>query len=236
MRGGFLGIDPTETAAKIFVWDIEEEEKLTEFVPKIPDAAVQPKMISGMSLGPDELLWSAADGTIFAMDPDTLEIVKSKNIYPDVTDYGRWRPIHIRWGVDGLMYTTLAGKLTVVNPSTLELETLAETELMTIGDDGNIYYADGSDVMMKIEVMEKVTLEIILDLIEQQSKDGNIQHSLSKKLVHSVKQAIHHRDMDRLQQADKFVQKALRHLEEAHQSEITADAKMEIRGLLENLK
>ncbi|AXI10565.1 hypothetical protein CV093_18475 [Oceanobacillus sp. 143] len=229
---GGLGIDPTETAAKIFVWDIEGEEKLTEFVPEIPDAAVQPKMISGMSLGPDGLLWSAADGIIFAIDPDTLEIVKSKNIYPDVIDYGRWRPIHIRWGEDGLMYTTLAGKLTVVDPSTLESETLAETELMTIGDDGNVYYADGSNVM-KIEVMEKVTLEIILDLIEQQTKDGNIQHSLSKKLIHSMKQAIHHRDMDRLQQAEKFVQKAFKHLEEAHQSEITADAKKEIESSLE---
>ena len=69
---GGLGIDPTEPAAKIFVWDMEKGEKITEFVPDIPGVTVQPKMISGMSLGPDGLLWSAADGTIFADGPGNI--------------------------------------------------------------------------------------------------------------------------------------------------------------------
>ncbi|WP_206207698.1 WD40 repeat domain-containing protein [Virgibacillus indicus] len=228
---GGLGINPTESEAKLFVWDINAGEKIEEFVPEIPGVTVQPDMISGTSVGPDGLIWAAADGTIFAMNPDTLEIVKSKNIYPEVTGYGNWRPVHIRWGEDGLMYTTLAGNITVIDPETLEYETLAETELMTLGDDGNIYYADGPKVM-KIEVTEKVTHEDALDVIHEQTDDGNIVHSLSKKLINKINQAIHHRDDGRLEQSEKFTEDALKHLNKAKPSDITADAKAEIERLL----
>ncbi|GIP39854.1 hypothetical protein J31TS4_31340 [Paenibacillus sp. J31TS4] len=148
---GGLGIDPSEPAAKMFVWDIATNTKVREIVPTIPGVTVQPKMISGLSFGPDGLLWGTADGTIFAMNPQTLEVVKSKNIYPTVTDFGRWRPVYIRWGSDGLMYTTLAGKLTVIDPSDLDSVALATTSLMTLGNDGNIYYAADTK-LMKVEV------------------------------------------------------------------------------------
>ncbi|HZG84585.1 FIMAH domain-containing protein [Paenibacillus sp.] len=148
---GGLGIDPTEPAAKLFVWDIAAGEKIAEFVPNIPGVTVQPRMIGALSFGPDGLLWGATDGTIFAVHPDTLEVVKSRNIYPTVANYGRWRPAYIRWGQDGLMYTTLAGKLTVIDPRDLDAVTLGTTPLMTLGDDGHIYYAEGTQ-LKKIEV------------------------------------------------------------------------------------
>lgn len=149
---GGLGIDPTETAAKIFVWDIASGRKLQEFVPAIPGASIQPAMISGLSFGPDGLLWAAADGLIFAMDPETMGIVKSANIYPSVSNYGRWRPVHIRWSEDGYMVTTLAGRITVIDPNDPESAiSLSSTQLMTLGEDGNIYYADDT-LLKKIEV------------------------------------------------------------------------------------
>ncbi|WP_010677679.1 FIMAH domain-containing protein [Bacillus timonensis] len=230
---GGLGIDPTEPAAKIFVWDIEKGEKITEFVPEIPGVTVQPKLISGMSLGPDGLLWSAAGGTIFAMDPESLEIVKSKNIYPEVTDFGRWRPIHIRWSEDGLMYTTLAGKLTVIDPDSLEHETLAETELMTIGNDGNIYYADKAN-LMKIEVAE--TLESSLKFVQQQTAAGKITNSVSKQLSTSITSAIHHRDMGRQEQAAKHLQDAIKHLENAKETDITDDISIKLQRILNSIE
>lgn len=150
---GGLDADPTEPAAKLFVWDIASGTKVKEVVPNIPGATVQPKMISGLTFGPDGLLWAAADGSIFAMDPETLEVVKSKNIYPNVANYGRWRPVHIRWSEDGLAYTTLAGRLTIIDPDDLDHVTLANAELMTLGDDEHIYYASGAQ-LMKVEVAE----------------------------------------------------------------------------------
>ncbi|MFJ7826962.1 FIMAH domain-containing protein [Psychrobacillus sp. NPDC096623] len=230
---GGLGIEPTEPAAKIFVWDIEKGEKITEFVPDIPGVTVQPKMISGMSLGPDELLWSAAGGTVFAMDPETLSIVKSKNVYPEVKDHGRWRPIHIRWGEDGLMYTNLAGNLTVIDPDSLESETLAKAELMTIGDDGQIYYADKAN-LMKIEVLD--TLESALKLVQKHSDDGNLTHSLSKQLFNSITTAIHHRDMGRDKQASKHLQDAIKHIENAKETDITANLYKKLQKVLNSIE
>lgn len=144
-----------EKAAKVFVFDVENRVKLLEVQPVLPGAKADAKMISGLTFDADGLLWAAADGFIFAMDPaNHLEVVKVKNIYPDTTNYGMWRPVHLHWGKDGLLYTDLAGILTVIDPVTMEHETLTEnglsiqTQLMTLGDDENIYYASGTRILM----------------------------------------------------------------------------------------
>jgi WD40 repeat protein len=144
---GGLDANPTATAAKMFVWDAATKQKITEFTPNLPGKA--PTMISGLTFDEDGLLWAAANGTIFAVDPDTYEVVKSKEVYPGVVDYGMWRPIHMRWGTDGLLYTDLYGKLTVFNTKTLEFQSLGiNSPLFTLGDDDNIYYAQGTKLMM----------------------------------------------------------------------------------------
>ncbi|WP_175990155.1 FIMAH domain-containing protein [Bacillus sp. Marseille-Q1617] len=223
---GGLGIDPSEEAAKIFVWDLENNEKVTEFVPDIPGLDYSPRMLSGMSEGPDGLLWSAADGTIFAMDPETLEVVKSKTIYEDVKDYGRWRPIHIRWDDNGIMYTTLAGNLTAIDPISLDFETLGTTELATVGNDGDIYYADGTD-LMKIEVIE-FTLESAKALIIEEGQNGDLKKSVEKQLVNSLKQAIHYRDKGEINEARNYLQKALDHFNAAKEEDVVNDLNIKL--------
>lgn len=144
---GGLGIPASQSEAKIFVWDTVKNEKITEFTPNIPGGKIT--MISGLTIGPDGLLWAAANGTIFAVDPATLEVKKSKEIYTGVSSYGMWRPIHLRWGTDGMLYTDLNGKLTVIHPTTLEFQNLGvNTQLFTLGNDGNIYYAASSKLYM----------------------------------------------------------------------------------------
>lgn len=145
---GGLDSTPTASEAKMFVWDPQTEQKIAEFAPVLPDSGAI-TMISGLTFGPDGLLWAAANGTIFAVDPDTQEVVKSKEIYEGVEGYGMWRPIHLRWGTDGLLYTDLHGKLTVVSPDTMEVHKLnISSPLFTLGDDGNIYYAQSTKLMM----------------------------------------------------------------------------------------
>ncbi|GAB2677101.1 cohesin domain-containing protein [Paenibacillus thermoaerophilus] len=141
IRGGLDSVSPA-TKAKMFIWDVEKEEKILEWEPDIPGAAKAPIMISGLTFGPDGLLWAAADGILFAIDPDSREITKSKVIFPGVENYGMWRPIHIRFSDDGLLYTDIYGKLVVVDPQSLEFANLGvSAALFTIGDDGNLYYA-----------------------------------------------------------------------------------------------
>lgn len=147
IKGG-LDSTPTATEAMMFIWDPQTEQKVLEFAPVLPDSGAV-TMISGLTFGSDGLLWAAANGTIFAVDPDTQEVVKSKVVYEGVEGYGMWRPIHLRWGTDGLLYTDLYGKLTVVNPETLEVVKLdISSPLFALGDDGHIYYAQSTKLMM----------------------------------------------------------------------------------------
>ena len=147
---GGLGIEPSEPEAKIFVWDVEKGQKIDEFTLDIPGIDEVPRMISEISFGPDGLLWGAVDGTIFAMDVDTKEIIKSKMIRPSTYNTSKWMPFHLRWAPDGLLYTTLSRKVIAVDPETLEYKIIVSDFLnsMTIGIDGSIFYAPDAGVSM----------------------------------------------------------------------------------------
>lgn len=144
---GGLGIEPTESEAKIFVFDVAGRTVEKVITPKLP-GKIAPKAIGSLSFGPDGLLWGAAWGTIFAVNPKNGTVVRSRKIRPTDWDFNHlWRPIQLRWSADGLLYTTLGNRLTVVDPRTLKHRELAETELMTLSADGDIYYADGANLM-----------------------------------------------------------------------------------------
>ncbi|RJE86721.1 hypothetical protein D3P07_16150 [Paenibacillus sp. 1011MAR3C5] len=147
IRGGLDSVTP-ETKAKMFIWDVAKEQKVAEWEPDIPGASKAPIMISGLTFDEEGLLWAAADGALFAIDPKTRAIVKSKQVYSGVQNYGMWRPIHIRFADDGNMYTDLFGKLIAVDPETLaHVESGNTTALFDIGDDGRIYYAQEGRLM-----------------------------------------------------------------------------------------
>ncbi|MFC7677531.1 dockerin type I domain-containing protein [Paenibacillus sp. GCM10028914] len=153
IRGG-LGIDSSATEAKMFIWDVEKEQKIAEFTPEIPGAVKAPIMISGLTFDANGKLWAAADGILFSIDMEAQRVIDSKVVYPGVTDYGMWRPIHIRVGSDGLLYTDLHGKITILDPVTLaHKEVGVAAQLMTLGKDGHIYYAEGAQ-LKRIKVSE----------------------------------------------------------------------------------
>nr|WP_286672357.1 S-layer homology domain-containing protein [Cohnella hashimotonis] len=143
------GSTPTEEKAKIFVWDVQSEQVVKEATPVIPGIDVAPKMIGDLSFGPDGLLWTISSGTVFALDPNTLEVVKSKMIFPsNYVSNSTWRPYYIRWGDDGTLYTTLNRQLVAIQPSTLAWKVLdsGTISLMDRADDGTLYYAKGANM------------------------------------------------------------------------------------------
>lgn len=150
-KGG-LDADPTQQAEKpvIFVWDIEKQEKIQEITLPFSEISKTP-MISGLTFDQDGQLWGAVDGILFTMDPETLMFTKHLNIYPDISNRGMWRPVHIEFGEDGFVYTDLGGRLTVVDPSTWEhtrILTPKEVDFMTLSHDGDgneaIYFLQNS--------------------------------------------------------------------------------------------
>ncbi|MDR4890100.1 carbohydrate binding domain-containing protein [Fredinandcohnia sp. QZ13] len=158
VRGG-LDIEPTAKKAKMFVWDVKGKKKITEFELDLPELDTPP-MISGLTFDGEGLLWGAVDGILFAMDPDTYEIVKSKNLYPNIKNRGMWRPVHILFGEDGLLYTDIGGKLAVVDPKSEELKHVSlidngpEVTFMELAYDAegnqNIYFIDGDKHYLKM--------------------------------------------------------------------------------------
>ncbi|MEL3970881.1 hypothetical protein AAEO50_01200 [Rossellomorea oryzaecorticis] len=153
---GGLGIDPTEEKARMFEYDAASGEY--ELFDLELEGIKTPEMIGELSFGPDGYLWGAAYGlnadgkansVIFAMDPDSKEIIKQKEFYTGVHRGSQWRPFFVRWDEEGMLYTTIGRKLTVIDPETMMSKQLIgdTVNLMDIDDEGNIYYAKGADLM-----------------------------------------------------------------------------------------
>jgi len=181
---GGLGIEPTATEAKMFVWDIANKRKIAEFAPPVQQAGgIAPKAIGGLSFGPDGLLWAAAYGTIFAIDPATYAIVKQKEIISTDWNFSHyWSPVKLRWDPEGILYTTLGSRIAAIDPSTMAHTIIpgTQTNLMTLGHDGNLYYNTAS--MLKRIVVTKaqpptyedVEVAIVNDSFETVASDGSI--------------------------------------------------------------
>ncbi|PYI52148.1 hypothetical protein [Paenibacillus flagellatus] len=156
IRGG-LGSTPTEEEAKIFVWDVAKEQKLAEFPLRVPGLD-KPIFIGDLSAGPDGLIWGASYEYIFAIDPKTYAVVKSKKIYPKL-NFSQWAHHPLRWSEDGLLYVLFNDKLTVIDPDTLDFRTLATTARFDLGMDGNLYLTDQqtNTILYRIQVDGDIT-------------------------------------------------------------------------------
>lgn len=144
---GGLGGKPAADAARLFVWDLATEKLVRKWAPEIPGIDQTPKAIGGLSFGPDGKLWGAAGGTIFVLDPETLEVERARTVHPsdwDVSHY--WRPVYLRWAPDGRLFSTLGRQLTVIDPATLEADVWDNTSLMTLHG-GYVYYAKGAKLL-----------------------------------------------------------------------------------------
>lgn len=142
---GGLGQEPVEHTAYIFIWDTVKKEVVRRFIPDIPDLDIPPRMIGELSAGPDGNIWGAVYGTIFVMEPVSGKVIRSRQV-SESKYIGKFRPVYLRWGQDGLLYTALGRKLVVVDPHTLDYEIVDHETLsiMTLGRDGHIYYGKGS--------------------------------------------------------------------------------------------
>lgn len=161
-RGG-LGIPDNSPilpadSPKIFVWDVEKEIKIAEFTLDIP--GLNTPMISGLTFDKEGNLWGAADGILFTIDTNTNQVSNYKNIYPEISGRGMWRPVHIKFGADGLLYTDLAGKLTVVDHTSENWDYVTlpaggkEVDFIELAYDNegrqNVYFLDNGATTLKM--------------------------------------------------------------------------------------
>lgn len=138
---GGLGIEPEASKAKLFAWDLESRSLIKEWDLELEGLSDTVPLISGLTVGEDGLIWGTANGFVFAFDSKTHEVVKQANVYPKVTNFGRWRPMKQVFGNDGLLYTNVADTLTVINPETMESKKLFEqVSVFDLNNQDDIYY------------------------------------------------------------------------------------------------
>ncbi|MVP02395.1 S-layer homology domain-containing protein [Paenibacillus lutrae] len=159
LNGG-LGTTPPVTNAELFVFDTATKKVTSRLTPQIPGLQGRTRLIGNLSIGPDGLLWGIMDNTkdpagtedagyqaaIFAMKPDTLEMVKSKIVTESPYNTSKFRPYYLRWGQDGLLYTTIGRQLFAIDPADMRAQKVIDgtVNLMTLGQDGSIYYVVGT--------------------------------------------------------------------------------------------
>ncbi|WP_052427632.1 cohesin domain-containing protein [Neobacillus niacini] len=152
---GGLSSETNATEAKIFVWDIEKGEKIKEISLNIP-GLYSPPAIGGLTIGSDGLLWGAVNGIVFALDPESLALIKYKNLFPSDGSWGQWGAYNVEWH-DDILYMQLGRRLVAIDPITLDFVYFEDSESFTIGEDGHLYYSPRSNrtLMYKVTITDK---------------------------------------------------------------------------------
>ncbi|NMO96000.1 S-layer homology domain-containing protein [Paenibacillus lemnae] len=213
---GGLGIDITETEAKLFEWDVASATKTAELIPNVP--GFSPKMIGELSIGPDGnlygIMWgespqSSNSSALFVMDPETKEVLRYE-ILTTGQKASDWRPFFLYWGPDGLLYTTIGRQLIVFDPETLAYNKLidADVHVMALGPDGSVYYKNGAQLMRlpvrmtgasispesaSVEVGKSIELPVTLQLMNglTGNADGTeITYHVSDPLMASIEDGV----------------------------------------------
>lgn len=160
---GGLEAEPSADEPLMFIWDMVAEQMLVERPVRLhKQERLEAPIISGLCFDRDGRLWAAADGCLLQLDAQTLEVLNSKTVYPDVIRRGRWRPVHIRPDEDGLMYTDIGGRITVIDTHKPDWPHLSLThegnmDVMAIAQDEDgqpcIYYIENpSDTICRIRI------------------------------------------------------------------------------------
>ncbi len=171
IRNG-LGTENTEKEAKIAVFNLDKKEVIDIITPDLPGIGTNSAMIGELTFGSDGLLWGVSDkdGLVFALDPETFEVKKYVATVPGATDMS-FRPYRLRWGDDGLLYTTAGWKISVIDPETMEYKRILDNgvQIMTLDHNGNIWYARGEPVF-HIDINQYDRLTRFLKTLEKLNK------------------------------------------------------------------
>lgn len=149
---GGLGEEPTEKAARLFVWNPSTRELVREAAVESPLLKGAPKAINGLVFGPDGNLWVAWQGTLAVVNPRTLKVERAKELRPSNWNLTHsWENVDLVWGRDGMLYAALDGQISAVDPATLEVTPIQRAGQIAEGADGNLYFT-ASSMLYRLDV------------------------------------------------------------------------------------
>lgn len=234
---GGLGQEPEAEEAVLFIWDIENKEKIFETVP-VPGKTG----ITELIVGPDGNIWGSAEGDLFIFDPDAREVVHAQQLVNRSYNGAVWRDAQFEVGTDGNVYGVQAGRFFVIDAETKEMKVIRNEGIrnwMAQDEYGRFYLTEGADLLrltIPHLLAEPVTLESLSAKTDQHADDGKIGTPLAAQLRNSLRQAKHHLDQGDIAQAIFFAEKFAMHLnQEAMAKFIDADVKAELNRDIQKL-
>ena len=133
------------------------------------------RVIGCIEFGPDGLLYGLLPdhSVIFALNPDTLEMVKYHRLNPNYNaSTNRLYAARLYFGADGIIYTTIMSELHAVNPETWEYTVLHDDcSFVGMDNDGNILMPSGKsgfgNSLSRILVNQRQRLEAMIKTSEK---------------------------------------------------------------------
>jgi streptogramin lyase len=141
---GGLGTVPTQTEAKLFLWDPVTSTKVWEGTP-LPGA----KAITRLIVAPDGHVWGSTAGTLFEFDPVSRTVLRTVEVEPfDWQVDHVWRSDHLAFAPDGTLCGNFRSTVACVDTTTLAVDRLATgiDDIWTMDADGVMYYARGGEL------------------------------------------------------------------------------------------
>lgn len=142
---GGLGVYPSETQAKVVVFDLKTRRVIASKDMIIPGNSNPVKGVEGLAFAPDDTLVGYGRGYMFKMNPETLEITNSK-IYGNI-NYGDgmqvWKPKNMIYDESTDRYfISIDGRLALLDYRTLsyKLTDSVLPENAKIGPEGDLWY------------------------------------------------------------------------------------------------
>jgi|GEM_PF-1251018 len=141
--GGLGTSGPSETNAKLFIFDPVEKKKVFETTP-----ATGRQGVTGLTVGPDGNIWGVAEDYLFKLNPNTrvfdYRAAKLRRYGSGTT----WAWAFMHPGEDGNIYGTSRGQFFMVKPETNEYVVLDASKGNYLNRDafGNFYFSDSSEL------------------------------------------------------------------------------------------
>lgn len=163
-----LDANPTKQYAEIFRFDMNTGTLLSHKAPNLSGFSAPVGGIGDVAIGPDGLLWAATTGTVFAMNKDTLEVVKQIKLTNESqpSSYKQyWWPKSVLFGKYGHLYVSDGGKLRIIDPLTgkSKLTNAGCGTCFVLDSEDQIYYYSGTKVMktaLSYNISEKTAAQI----------------------------------------------------------------------------
>lgn len=140
---GGLGIQPTQTQAKLFGWNLTTKTKTFEITP-LNDA----KAITALMVGPNGKIWGMGDGTLFIFNPTTNQVDSTHQLFQvsqTIKNSTVWRNASLILHPTGRIFGLAYGELFELDPLTKVKTTLATGggSCLTLGINGELYFHRG---------------------------------------------------------------------------------------------